>query len=101
PVSSIPLSKPRRAVEQTRWQAVPAMWFVERSGVGLNALLGRCASFDMLKTNAKQADDKQNTVLGAVATKTNDKPTSLRVNQSDTHGVDARINQRQREHKLA
>src|SRR5690625_2814187 len=32
--------EPRRAVEQTTWQAVPAMWFVERSGVGLNALLG-------------------------------------------------------------
>ena len=29
-------------MEQTTWQAAPAMWFVERSGVGLNALLGTC-----------------------------------------------------------
>ena len=35
--------KPRRVVEQSTWQAVPAMCFAERSGFGLNALLGRAA----------------------------------------------------------
>ena len=33
--------KPRRAVERNTWQALPAMWFAERSGFGLNDLLGR------------------------------------------------------------
>src|SRR5690606_2770842 len=38
--------KPRRVVEQSAWQAVPAMCFEERSGFGLNALLGviRCTA---------------------------------------------------------
>src|SRR5690606_8953733 len=40
--------KPRRVVEQSTWQAVPAMWFAERSGFGLNALLG--AHADALQT---------------------------------------------------
>src|SRR3546814_5938170 len=33
--------KPRRAVERSTWHALPAMWFAERNGFGLNALLGR------------------------------------------------------------
>jgi len=33
--------KPTRVAEQTAWQAVPAMLFVERHEFGLNALLGR------------------------------------------------------------
>jgi hypothetical protein len=42
---SIPLPpnasiKPTRVAEQTAWQAVPAMLFVERHEFGLNALLG-------------------------------------------------------------
>src|SRR5690606_28217354 len=32
--------KPRRVVEHSTWQAVPAMCCAERSGFGLNALLG-------------------------------------------------------------
>src|SRR3546814_37245 len=31
---------PRRVVEPSTWQALPAMCLVERSGFGLNALLG-------------------------------------------------------------
>ena len=31
-------------MEQSTWQAVPAMCFAERSGFGLNALLGRVAT---------------------------------------------------------
>jgi hypothetical protein len=32
--------KPTRVAEQTAWQALPAMLFVERNEFGLNALLG-------------------------------------------------------------
>src|SRR3546814_15507286 len=42
--------KPRRVVERSTWQAVPAMCFAERSGFGLNALLGlRLTDASLLK----------------------------------------------------
>jgi hypothetical protein len=37
--------KPTRVAEQTAWQAVPAMLFVERHEFGLNVLLGRGSLF--------------------------------------------------------